>query len=203
MLTALRSPGPLHRGRRRGARRPALGGRRGRIVVDGETFEVYPNRDSVPFVVRVRLPDDLGRADLRPRHAAPGRLERAWAPVFDELDDGDDERITALAAELAERHPTTAADRDRVVLAVALDVRATDGTRYAGEGRLDVNGTEAELATPRVVSVPLAGGIEELLAGRFAPGLHRAAAEPAAVRRWLDFLAAHGIATPVRRLDRD
>ena len=202
VLTALLTPARyVEDGARRTTDRPWEAVRR--IEVGGEPFEVYPNRDSVPFLSVYGFPMSW---DVRTFLRGTLRLDgwsQAWAPVFAELSEGDDERITALAAELAERHPATAADLDRVVLSVALDVRATDGTRYAGEGRLDVTGTAVELATPRVVSVPLAGGIEELLAGRFAPGLHRAAAEPAAVRRWLDFLAANGIATPVRRLDRD
>ena len=42
--------------------------------IDGETFEVYPNRDSVPFVAQYGLPAGLETADLRPRHPAPRRL---------------------------------------------------------------------------------------------------------------------------------
>ena len=202
VLTALLTPARYVEDGARRIDRPAVGGRaadRGRRRAVRGLPE--PGQRAVP--VRVRLPGVLGRAHVRARHAPAGRLEPGLGAGLRRAVRGDDERITALAAELAERHPATAADLDRVVLSVALDVRAADGTRYAAEGRLDVTGTAAELATPRVVSVPLAGGIEEMLAGRFAPGLHRAAAEPAAVRRWLDFLAANGIATPVRRLDRD
>ncbi|MPY65023.1 saccharopine dehydrogenase family protein, partial [Streptomyces spongiae] len=89
-------------------------------VIDGETFEAYPNRDSVPFLRQYALP-----AAWKPRTFVRGTLRldgwrTAWAPVFAELERGDDERIAALARELAATYPTTEADRDRVVLAVSL-----------------------------------------------------------------------------------
>ncbi|MER5433577.1 saccharopine dehydrogenase family protein [Streptomyces sp. NPDC002588] len=178
-----------------------------RHVVDGESFEVYPNRDSVPFMEQYGLP-----ADWRPLTFVRGTLRldgwlAAWEPVFEELKAGDDTRIASLARELADSYPTTDADRDRVVLAVSLDVTA-DGTAGAGNGGswsgsylLDLVGDEEESAMARCVSRTLALGVRHLLAGDLPPGLNRAAETAARSEQWLGELAAEGLEFVLRTDD--
>ncbi|KFF95775.1 saccharopine dehydrogenase [Streptomyces scabiei] len=162
-------------------------------VVDGETFEAYPNRDSVPFVGQYGLPPAW-----KPRTFVRGTLRldgwlTAWAPVFAELEDGDDRRIAALARELAARHPTTDSDRDRVVLAVRLDVHAGSGERWSGRYLLDAVGTQEESAMARLVSRPLALGVGHILDGSLPVGLSRAAETGGRSETWLAELARAGV----------
>lgn len=167
-------------------------------VVNGETFEVYPNRDSVPFVRTYRFPETW---DVRTFIRGTMRLDgwsEAWEAVLKELPEAGDERITDLAAELAGRYPTTASDHDRVVMSVKLEIRTVGDESWVGEYVLDSVGTEDEAATPRLVSVPLACGILEVAAGRVGPGLHQATGEPESVDRWLDYLGAHGVTAEYR-----
>jgi len=166
-------------------------------VLDGETFEVYPNRDSVPFVAQYELPPTW-----QPRSFVRGtlRLEgwlRAWDSVFEELKAGDDARITALAQELAARHPTTDADRDRVVLAVSLEVRAADRS-WTGSYLLDLVGDAHESAMARCVSRPLSLAVRHILDGSLPAGLNRAAETAARSQEWLDELAAEGLEFTLR-----
>ncbi|MGQ4387131.1 saccharopine dehydrogenase family protein [Streptomyces sp. SAS_270] len=162
-------------------------------VIDGETFEVYPNRDSVPFV------DQYGLASTwKPRTFVRGTLRldgwlRAWSAVFEELKAGDDRRIGALARELAARYPTTDADRDRVVLAVSLDVRGGSGETWAGRYLLDLEGTADESAMARCVSRTLALGVRHVLDGSLPPGLSRAAETAPRAREWLAELGRDGV----------
>ncbi|GAA3021364.1 saccharopine dehydrogenase family protein [Actinokineospora globicatena] len=163
-------------------------------VLRGERFEAYPNRDSLPFVEQYHLP-----SHWRLERFVRGTLRldgwrQAWEPVFAELRDPDPDRITALAADLAARYPTTEADRDRVVLAVALTVRGDDGAEWSGEHVLDVVGDDNDSAMARLVSTPLAVGIADVLSGALAPGLHRAAETVDVSRRWLEKLERQGIA---------
>ncbi len=167
-------------------------------IVGDETFEAYPNRDSVPFIQTYALP-----ASWKPETFVRGTLRLdgwsdAWKPVFAELVSADDARISELAEELAARYPTTASDRDRVVMSVKLEVQPDTGNTWTGEYALDVAGDEKESATPRLVSVPLACGILDVVAGRVAPGLHQAADGPELVGRWLEFLRIHGITARFR-----
>ncbi|MET9560171.1 saccharopine dehydrogenase family protein [Streptomyces tauricus] len=162
-------------------------------VVDGEPFEVYPNRDSVPFVAQYGLP-----AAWTPQTFVRGTLRLdgwldAWQPVFAELREGDDRRIAELAQELATRYPTTDADRDRVILAVTLDVRAAGGRSWSGRYLLDMEGDAEESAMARCVSRTLAVGVREILRDALRPGLHRAAETPERSEEWLAELAGEGI----------
>jgi hypothetical protein len=162
-------------------------------TVGGEGFEVYPNRDSLPFVAQYGLPDAwTPRTFVRGTLRSAGWLS-AWAPVFEELRGGDDTRIAALARELADRYPTTDADRDRVVLAVSLDVRGAAGRTWSGGYLLDLVGDDDESAMARCVSRPLALGVRHVLDGSLPPGLARAAETAGRSRAWLGELARDGV----------
>ncbi|MFD3617859.1 saccharopine dehydrogenase family protein [Streptomyces sp. NPDC058676] len=192
VLGALRSPARyIEDGAETTADRPWEATRR--HILDAETFEVYPNRDSLPFVEQYGLPPAW-----KPRTFVRGtlRLEgwlRAWDDVFAELRNGDDARIAALAQELAATYPTTDADRDRVVLAVSLDVRGGPGQDWSGGYLLDLVGDEEESAMARCVSRPLALGVRHILDGSLPPGLSRAAETAARSEEWLAELAREGV----------
>ncbi|MES5818249.1 saccharopine dehydrogenase family protein [Streptomyces sp. RG80] len=197
VLGALRSPARyIEDGAETTAGRPWEATRR--HVVDGEAFEVYPNRDSVPFVEQYGMP-----GAWKPRTFVRGtlRLEgwlRAWEGVFEELKGGDDARIGALARELAATYPTTDADRDRVVLAVSLDVDGPAGRTWSGGYLLDLVGDEEESAMARCVSRTLALGVGHILDGSLPPGLNRAAETAARSERWLRELALDGVEFTLR-----
>lgn len=117
----------------------------------------------------------------------------AWQPVFEELRHGDDRRITALAQELAARYPTTDADRDRVVLAVSLDVHAGPDRTWSGRYLLDLEGDTEESAMARCVSRTLALGVRRILGDGLPPGLNRAAETAERSEDWLAELARDGV----------
>ncbi|MFJ4503146.1 saccharopine dehydrogenase C-terminal domain-containing protein [Streptomyces sp. NPDC088864] len=157
-----------------------------------EDFEVYPNRDSLPFVAQYGIPEGWRLHTFVRGTLRNAGWHAAWAPVFDVVRTGDQERMRALAAELAARHPTTEADRDRVVLSVALGVRGPDGAHWQGSYLMDLTGDATESAMARAVSLPLAHGVTRLLAGALPSGLNRAASAGEAAQ-WLAFLDEHGL----------
>jgi saccharopine dehydrogenase-like NADP-dependent oxidoreductase len=166
-----------------------------RPLIEGdETFEVYPNRDSIPFIAQYHLPprwraEEFVRGTLR-----LDGWKDAWKPVFEELRHGDDDSIDALADELARQNPTGPADRDRVVLVVSLEVTTSaDGRAFAGRYLLDVSGDDRESAMARCVSQPLAVGLGMMLAGELPAGLSRAAEDGRQAQRWMRRLAAAGL----------
>jgi hypothetical protein len=197
VLNALRSPARyIEDGAETTAGRPWEATRR--HGVDGESFEVYPNRDSVPFVEQYGMPPAW-----KPQTFVRGtlRLEgwlRAWEPVFEELRAGDDARIAALAQELAATYPTTDTDRDRVVLVVTLDVHGPAGQAWSGSYLLDLVGDEEESAMARCVSRTLALGVGHVLDGSLPPGLNRAAETAARSEEWLRELALEGLGFTLR-----
>jgi saccharopine dehydrogenase (NADP+, L-glutamate forming) len=155
--------------------------------LDGERFEVYPNRDSLPYVRQYDLPaawepDTFVRGTLR---LAGWRA--AWAEVFATLRAGDPACVDALAADLAARYPLRPGDTDRVVLSVELGVETT-GASWHERYLLDVVGDARESAMARAVSVPLAYAVRGVLDGGTPAGLHRALPDPADAERFLAVL---------------
>lgn len=168
------------------------------LQVNGETFEVYPNRDSLPFVQTYHFPETWTLETFARGTMRLDGWSVAWREVFEELPDATEERITELATDLARRYPTSATDYDRVVMSVALTVRAQDGTAWQGEYILGAVGSDREAATPRLVSVPLACGILDVLHSRVLPGVHQATGDASSIERWLAFLAAQDIVVEYR-----
>jgi len=191
VLTALLSPARyLSEGEERVAERPWEATRK--HVLAGETFEAYPNRDSLSFIEQYGVPkhwrlDTFVRGTLR-----LDGWHDAWTEVFAVLRTGDTDRIAALADDLAARYPTTSEDRDRVVLSVGLGLRTDDGATWSGQYHLDAVGG-AESAMARCVSLPLAFGVAAILDGTMPPGLRRAAESADEAAKWLEFLEANGI----------
>ncbi|MFJ9870922.1 saccharopine dehydrogenase family protein [Streptomyces sp. NPDC101165] len=162
-------------------------------LLSGETFEAYPNRDSIPFIAQYGLPpawtpSTFVRGTLR----LDGWL-KAWEPVFEELKAGDDASIAALARELAATYPTTDEDRDRVVLSVSLEVETASDRTWTGGYLLDLVGTAEESAMARCVSRPLALGVRHILDGSLPAGLNRAAETAERSDVWLAELAEEGL----------
>ncbi|MFM9499358.1 saccharopine dehydrogenase family protein [Streptomyces galilaeus] len=197
VLNALRSPARyVEGGTETTAERPWEATRAHRV--DGEVFEVYPNRDSMPFVEQYGLPAAWQARTFVRGTLRLGGWRRAWEPVFEELKTGDDTRIAALARELAVAHPMTDTDRDRVVLAVSLAVRARNGTSWSGSYLLDLVGDAKESAMARCVSRPLALGVRHILDGSLPAGLNRAAGTQQRSRAWLGELARDGVPFTLR-----
>jgi hypothetical protein len=78
------------------------------------------------------------------------------------------------------------------VLAVELDVTAATA-RWRGRYLLDVVGDDRESAMARTVSLPLAYGVGEVLAGTTPAGLHRALPADSGAEAFLTFLRGRGL----------
>ncbi|MCS0634706.1 saccharopine dehydrogenase NADP-binding domain-containing protein [Streptomyces sp. LP05-1] len=166
----------------------------------GEAFEAYPNRDSLPFVGEYGFPEGWRLAEFVRGTLRNTGWRAAWAPVFEAVASGDPARLRDLAGELARRYPATAEDRDRVVLAVTLALRAPGGGGWRGEYLLDLTGGAEESAMALCVSLPLAHGVVRVLRGALPAGLHRAVAGTEA-DDWMAFFGRHGIHATYRQDD--
>ncbi|MFD5797791.1 saccharopine dehydrogenase family protein [Streptomyces diastatochromogenes] len=192
VLNALRSPARyLENGTETTALRPWEATRP--HILSGETFEAYPNRDSIPFIAQYGLP-----SAWTPHTFVRGTLRldgwlKAWEPVFEELRSGDDESIAALARELAAAYPTTDTDRDRVVLSVSLEIETAPDRTWTGTYLLDLVGDTEESAMARCVSRPLALGVRHILDGSLPAGLNRAAETAERSDQWLAELSEEGL----------
>lgn len=155
-----------------------------------ERFEVYPNRDSLPFVQQYRFDpswdvQDFVRGTLRLQG-----WQDAWTPVFAEIETLDgptgEDRLRDMAAAFWRDNAYDAGEPDRVVLFVALQAERDGATVWHREWVLDARGDDTGSAMARLVSIPVALAVEALRAGRLTTEVQAAPHDPALVRDWLD-----------------
>lgn len=163
------------------------------INVLGETFEVYPNRNSLPYIEEYGLSDvaDL-QLFVRGTLRLPGWKE-AWADIFTAVETGTDDSLKALSEQLWTDYAYAAEEEDRVILYVSLTSKNADGETWKASISLDETGTGWQTAMARTVSLTAQVGINAVLDGRLDPGVQAATRNADEARRWLGLLAEDGI----------
>ncbi len=156
-----------------------------------ESFEVYPNRDSLPFISEYRFDPEWKIKDfVRGTIRLHGWAE-AWAPVFAEIEtlhgpEGE-ARLAAMAADFWARNAYDGPDDpDRVVLFVALRAEREGKPVFHRTWALDAWGDVRGTAMGRLVSVPVSLAVESVLNREIAAGVHPAPHDPRLVTRWLE-----------------
>ena len=163
-----------------------------------EAFEVYPNRDSLPFM------QDYGfQTDWRVRDFVRGTLRLngwadAWRDVFTTLEQLSGPEGDARLAEMSDNFWAENAyapdEPDRVVLCVELRAER-DGARVFDQTYvMDAWGDARGTAMARLVSIPVSLAVQAAQSGEIAPGVSAAPSDPAIVQSWMqqiDTLAQH------------
>lgn len=157
-----------------------------------ETFEVYPNRDSYPFMQDYRFEPywkvrDFVRGTIRLNGWAD-----AWAPIFAEIEGLEgkpvaevDAALNARAAELLKDNSYAEGEPDRVVLFVSLKAEAAGKPVYHETWAMDAWGDVRGTAMGRLVSVPVSLAVEAVLTREIPAGVHAAPHDPRLITRWL------------------
>jgi len=163
------------------------------IDVLGETFEVYPNRDSLGYIEEYGLADvaDL-QLFVRGTLRLPGWKD-AWADIFTAVETGTDDSLKALSEQLWADHTYGPDEEDRVILYVSLTSKDADGETWKASLSLDETGTGWQTAMARTVSLTAQVAIGAVLDGRLKPGVQAATRDPEEAKRWLAQLAEEGI----------
>jgi saccharopine dehydrogenase (NADP+, L-glutamate forming) len=163
-----------------------------------ETFEVYPNRDSLPFMAQYEFEEawpvrEFVRGTLRLNGWAD-----AWRDVFAEVEtlngpEGE-ARLKEMSDQFWKENAYDEGEPDRVVLCVSLQADR-DGTpvwhkTYVMDAWGDARGT----AMARLVSVPVSLAVEAVLDRAIPAGVHAAPSDPKLVHAWMteiDRLSQH------------
>lgn len=158
-----------------------------------ETFETYPNRDSLPFVQQYGFAPDWDVQDfVRGTIRLQGWAE-AWAPVFAEIEtltgEAGEDRLRGMAEAFWRDNAYDADEPDRVVLFVALKAERGGRTVWHREWVMDAQGDGRGSAMARLVSQPVAMAVRAVIAGQIGPGVHAAPHDPALVSDWLEQMA--------------
>jgi saccharopine dehydrogenase (NADP+, L-glutamate forming) len=154
-----------------------------------ETFEVYPNRDSVPFIEDYRF-----GADWKVRDFVRGTLRlngwsEAWADVFAEIEtlsgpEGD-ARLKEMSDQFWNENAYDDGEPDRVVLCVELKATRDGKTVWHKSYVMDAWGDGRGTAMARLVSVPVSLAVESVLAGTIPAGVSAAPSDPQVVNSWM------------------
>ncbi len=171
-----------------------------------ESFEVYPNRDSYPFMEEYRFEPywkvrDFVRGTIRLNGWAD-----AWAPIFREIEGLEgksaaeaDAALTARANALVAENSYAKGEPDRVILFVALKAEKDGRPVFHETWALDAWGDVRGTAMGRLVSVPVSLAIEAVLNREIPAGVHGATHDPRLLARWLD--AVSHLAQYMARID--
>jgi saccharopine dehydrogenase-like NADP-dependent oxidoreductase len=168
-----------------------------------ESFEVYPNRDSLPFLAEYRFDPawkvrDFVRGTIRLNGWAS-----AWAPVFAEIEtlqgpEGE-ARLAQMAAEFWRDNAYGPDEPDRVILCVSLRAERDGAAVFHETWAMDAWGDARGTAMGQLVSVPVSLGVQAVLAGALPPGVHAAPDDARLVGDWLGQVA--GLAQYMARVD--
>ena len=154
-----------------------------------ESFEVYPNRDSYPFMQDYRFDpawkvQDFVRGTIRLNGWAD-----AWAPVFREIEglsgpEGE-VRLAEMAAEFVRDNSYAPGEPDRVVLFVSLKAEREGRAVFHETWAMDAWGDARGTAMARLVSRPVAMAVNSVLKREVAVGVHAAPHDPRLIAGWL------------------
>ncbi len=165
-----------------------------------ETFEVYPNRDSRPFMAQYHFGNDwrverFVRGTLRYRG-----WKTAWQPIFQRIEQGMSEaELGELSEQLWQQYALQPGEPDRVVLAVSLKAEREGQPVWHQTYLLDAYGNDQGSAMARLVSIPVSLAVEAILNQEIDSGVSAAPDKPLLVKRWLD--TANDISDHFTRVD--
>ena len=157
---------------------------------DPETFEVYPNRDSLPFIEQYNFDSDWQGKDFVRGSLRLNGWAEAWSDVFREIETlsgpAGDQRMQEMSQEFWTKHAYGTDDPDRVVLCVSLKATQGDAVVWHKTYVMDAWGDSDGTAMARLVSVPVSMAVTAVMQGRISPGVSAAPSDPEMVKAWLD-----------------
>jgi len=168
-----------------------------------ESFEVYPNRDSYPFMEDYRFDKAWKVKDFVRGTIRLNGWSQAWDPVFREIEtlsgpEGD-ARLAEMANEFLKENAYQPGEPDRVILFVSLKAERDGKAVWHETWAMDAWGDERGTAMGRLVSMPVSFAVESVLNKEFAPGVHAAPADPKILAKWLG--QVQGLAQYMQRLN--
>jgi saccharopine dehydrogenase (NADP+, L-glutamate forming) len=154
-----------------------------------EVFEVYPNRDSLPFMAQYGMGEDWRVRDFVRGTLRLNGWSEAWADTFKAVETATETELEAIAQRLLAENAYAAGEPDRVVLCVSLRAERDGQSVWHKSYVMDAWGDKRGSAMARLVSIPVALAVKAVQAGRIPNGVSAAPSDPALVRAWLDEVA--------------
>ena len=163
------------------------------LVIRGEEFEVYPNRDSVPYLTEYGFEKNWNVKSFVRGTIRLGGWSKAWEPIFSRIPGASNEEIERMGADLWSKYAYTQNEQDRVVLYVNLTAMKDAKTIFDQTFFIDDSGTGRETSMARLVSWPAAFAVEALADRRTKPGVSGSPHDPSEMNAWLENFRSLGV----------
>ena len=154
-----------------------------------ENFEVYPNRDSLPFIKQYHFDPkwkikEFVRGTLRLNGWA-----KAWEHVFEEIEtlsgsDGES-RLQEMSDQFWSKNSYSHGEPDRVVLCVGLKAESANSSKWHKTFVMDAWGDNESTAMAKLVSFPVSYAVEAILMNRIPSGILAATDNLDLISEWL------------------
>ena len=154
-----------------------------------ETFEVYPNRDSLPFMEDYKFDPawvvkDFVRGTLR-----LNGWSLAWQDIFKEIErlkgKSGDKRLKEMSDQFWNENAYEKDEPDRVVLCVSLKAEMKNSIEWHKTFVMDAWGDGEGSAMSRLVSQPVSLAVEAVLHKKLEAGVQAAPSNMTIVDDWL------------------
>jgi saccharopine dehydrogenase (NADP+, L-glutamate forming) len=163
-----------------------------------ESFEVYPNRDSLPFIQDYKFdPDWQVKEFVRGTLRLNGWAD-AWADVFTEIETlkgpKGDARLQEMSDQFWAENAYDDGEPDRVVMCVSLKAEKDGVPVWHKTYVMDAWGDERGTAMARLVSIPVSLAVQAVAKREIPVGVSAAPSDPKLLKVWLgeiDALAQH------------
>lgn len=163
-----------------------------------ESFEVYPNRDSIPFAAQYGFePNWPVREFVRGTLRLNGWAD-AWGDVFAKVEtlsgpQGEAE-LQNMSDQFWAENAYDEGEPDRVILCVGLSAEKDGVPVWHQSYVMDAWGDARGTAMARLVSIPVSLAVQSILDRAIPAGVHAAPSDPKLVQNWMgeiDQLAQH------------
>lgn len=154
-----------------------------------EAFEVYPNRDSIPFMAQYAFDESWTVKDFVRGTLRLNGWTDAWKDVFNEIEtlsgEAGEQRLKEMSDQFWAENAYDEGEPDRVVLCVDLKADRGGATVWHKTYVMDAWGDETSTAMARLVSVPVSLAIEAVQAGEIPAGVSAAPSDPKLIQRFM------------------
>lgn len=150
-----------------------------------ETFEVYPNRDSIPFMAQYDFDPSWNVKEFVRGTLRLNGWADAWSDVFTEVETADELRLKEMSDQFWADNAYGENDPDRVIMCVGLTAENNGATTYHKTYVMDAYGDENGTAMARLVSIPVSLAIEAVINNEIAAGVSAAPSDAKLLERWL------------------
>lgn len=165
------------------------------LTINNETFEVYPNRDSLPYVSEYGFNPSWRIQEFVRGTIRLGGWSNAWEHIFTKIQTSTPEQLESLSQTLWNEHAYQSGEEDRVVLYVSLQAKNNAGqVLWEKSYSLDECGTGKNTAMAKLVSLPATYAVEAIEQGSTEAGVSGAPHSEQEATRWLRELSRENLA---------